>query len=178
MLAGASLLAALGSCGPDASDQSAETRSSVTIAVPPARPPQDIAAVSEPLPEPSAAGLQPEPRTSPRVAEPPAEPAAPPATAPDDSQELANDVTEAPPSVDPEPTTVAAKPPLPNSVMARTIERIGYSCGRVTAVTSVEGPTPGVFRVTCTSGASFRAAPVNGRYRFRRFSDRGQSGGE
>ena len=57
--------------------------------------------------------------------------------------------------------------PLPNAVIARTIGRIGYPCGEVASTTAMEG-TAGVFKVTCTSGHSYRAAPVRGRYRFRR----------
>jgi hypothetical protein len=53
-------------------------------------------------------------------------------------------------------------------VVARTIDRIGYSCGGVASTSPVEGEAPGVFKVTCTSGQSYQAKPVNGRYRFRR----------
>lgn len=56
--------------------------------------------------------------------------------------------------------------PLPNPVIARTIGRIGYPCGQVASTTA--GGAPGVFKVTCTSGHSYRAAPVRGRYHFRR----------
>lgn len=62
---------------------------------------------------------------------------------------------------------VSATMPLPHRTVARTIDRIGYSCGKVASATPVEGGA-GVYRVTCTTGQSFRAAPVNGRYRFRR----------
>lgn len=58
-----------------------------------------------------------------------------------------------------------AKLPLPNAVIARTIGRIGYPCGQVAGATAMG--SPGVFKVTCTSGHSYRAAPVRGRYRFR-----------
>lgn len=61
---------------------------------------------------------------------------------------------------------LAASMPLPNSVIARTIGRIGYPCGSV-ASTSGAG-SPGVFTVTCTSGHSYKAAPVRGRYHFSR----------
>ena len=66
------------------------------------------------------------------------------------------------------PAAVAtnAKMPLPNSVIARTTGRIGYPCGQVASTTALEGA--GVFKVTCTSGHSYRAAPVHGRYRFKR----------
>jgi hypothetical protein len=61
---------------------------------------------------------------------------------------------------------VAASLPLPNRVIARTIEKIGYACGEVASTSS--GGAPGVFKVTCTSGHSYRASPVRGRYHFRR----------
>lgn len=64
---------------------------------------------------------------------------------------------------------VAADLPLPGKVIARTIERIGYSCGSVASSSAVEGAS-GVFKVTCSSGQTYRAAPVHGRYRFKRWS--------
>jgi hypothetical protein len=70
----------------------------------------------------------------------------------------------------PEPASVqpaAARLPLPNAVIARTIERIGYACASVGSIAPVEG-APGVFDVKCTSGHSYRASPVGGRYHFRR----------
>jgi hypothetical protein len=63
-------------------------------------------------------------------------------------------------------TVTEAKMPLPNSVIARTIGRIGYPCGQVASTAALDGA--GVFKVTCTSGHAYRAAPVNGRYRFKR----------
>lgn len=66
----------------------------------------------------------------------------------------------------------AARLPLSNAVIARTIARIGYPCGRVAATTAAEGGAPGAFTVTCTSGHSYRAAPVGGRYHFRRVGGR------
>ncbi|MFL6728722.1 MAG: DnaJ domain-containing protein [Sphingomicrobium sp.] len=69
----------------------------------------------------------------------------------------------------PAPTAAAAAVPaslpLSRPVIARTIGRIGYPCGSVASTSAVEG---GVFTVTCSSGHSYRAAPVRGRYRFRR----------
>lgn len=62
---------------------------------------------------------------------------------------------------------VAADLPLPGKLVARTIERIGYACGEVVSTSAVEG-APGVFKVTCTSGQTYQASPVRGRYRFRR----------
>jgi hypothetical protein len=64
---------------------------------------------------------------------------------------------------------VPAAMPLPDAVIARTIGRIGYACGEVASTSAVEGAS-GVFKVTCTSGDSYRAAPVRGRYHFKRWS--------
>ena len=66
-------------------------------------------------------------------------------------------------------TAEAGAMPLSDALVARTISRIGYSCGKVASTTAVEGAS-GVFKVTCTSGQSFKATPVGGRYRFRRWA--------
>lgn len=66
------------------------------------------------------------------------------------------------------PAPVAASLPLPNRVIARTIERIGYPCGQIAS--TAQSGAPGVFKVTCTSGHSYQAAPVRGRYHFRRLA--------
>lgn len=70
----------------------------------------------------------------------------------------------------PEPAakTIAARMPLPGKLIARTIERIGYSCSEVSATAAAEGAGPGVYNVTCSSGETYQATPVHGRYRFRR----------
>jgi hypothetical protein len=68
----------------------------------------------------------------------------------------------------PAPAATQASMPLPNHVIARTIGRIGYACGSVASTSATE--TPGVFKVTCTSGHSYQAKPVRGRYHFRRLS--------
>ena len=64
---------------------------------------------------------------------------------------------------------LAPKLPLPNTVIARTIERIGYRCGAVASATLLGGAESGEYKVTCTSGQSYQARPVNGRYHFRRW---------
>jgi hypothetical protein len=64
-------------------------------------------------------------------------------------------------------SAASATLPLPNTTIARTIERIGYGCGRVVSATGVDG-TNGVFNITCSSGDTYRASPVRGRYHFRR----------
>jgi hypothetical protein len=63
-------------------------------------------------------------------------------------------------------TPTKASMPLPNKVVARTLERIGYACGDVASTSA--GEAPGVYNVTCTSGHSYQAKPVRGRYHFRR----------
>lgn len=62
----------------------------------------------------------------------------------------------------------AAGLPLASKLVARTIEHIGYACGEVASTSAVDGAA-GVYKVTCTSGESYRAAPVHGRYRFKRW---------
>jgi hypothetical protein len=66
-------------------------------------------------------------------------------------------------------SALAPELPLPNRVIARTIERIGYACGAVASATPLGGDEPGAYKVTCTSGHSYQARPVNGRYHFRRW---------
>jgi len=58
--------------------------------------------------------------------------------------------------------------PLPKATIARTIQKIGYPCGGVSSVAPVDAG--GVFKVTCSSGHSYRAAPVGGRYRFKKWT--------
>jgi hypothetical protein len=65
-------------------------------------------------------------------------------------------------------TAAATSMPLPNRVIAQTIHRIGYACGEVASTSA--GDSPGVYNVTCTSGHSYQAKPVRGRYRFRRLA--------
>jgi hypothetical protein len=74
--------------------------------------------------------------------------------------------------VEAEPATEAPAPaatvamPLAASTVARIIHKIGYPCGRVAS--SAPAGDSGVFIVTCSSGDSYRAAPVGGRYHFKR----------
>ena len=61
-----------------------------------------------------------------------------------------------------------ARMPLSNAAIERTLGKIGYACGSVASTEAVGG----AFKVTCTSGDSYRAAPVRGRYHFKRWSGR------
>jgi hypothetical protein len=65
------------------------------------------------------------------------------------------------------PQSVAAKMALPDKVVARTLDRVGYKCGEVASTAAVEGSS-GAFKVTCTSGQTYQATQVRGRYRFSR----------
>lgn len=67
-------------------------------------------------------------------------------------------------------TSVAALP-LSSATIAHTIERIGYGCGRVVSAANVDGAA-GVYKISCSSGQVYRAAPVRGRYHFRRWGGR------
>lgn len=88
--------------------------------------------------------------------------------APAAPSETADSTPSDQPAADPlAPQPVTANLPLPNKVIARTIERIGYSCGDVASSAAVDG-SPGAFTVTCSSGQSFQATRVHGRYHFRR----------
>ena len=86
------------------------------------------------------------------------------APAPRDPPEV-NPAEEAVAEAEPAAVAVAASLPLSNATIARTIGRIGYSCGQVASTSHILG---NVFKVTCTSGDSYRAAPIHGRYRFKR----------
>jgi len=77
--------------------------------------------------------------------------------------EAAATATESSASATIEPTRL----PLPKATIARTIQKIGYPCGGVSSVAPVDAG--GVFKVTCSSGHSYHAAPVGGRYRFKKW---------
>jgi hypothetical protein len=106
-------------------------------------------------------------KVQPRRSEPPPQPVLP-------EEQKAQDVPDIPSEQVAALTSAAdeapAAMPLPNAVIARTIGRIGYACGEVASTSAVEGAS-GVFKVTCTSGQSYRAAPVRGRYHFKRWRD-------
>jgi hypothetical protein len=119
-----------------------------------------------PAPYPSVETARPEGRLAtarPRVAR--SRPAAPPKPEPEPGPRI---VEQAPADAPPVTSAATESMPLPNKVVARTIERIGYSCGAVASTAPVEGGAAGVYKVTCTSGQSYQAKPVNGRYRFKR----------
>jgi len=160
--------------------QSAAPEPVATRALPPAR------SATRPAPSaaPSFAALdvapvrRPHALTALRRAEPPTRPPPPSGLA---DLQLDPPVAEASPAAAPPveqaaaetvaPAVVEASMPLPKATIARTIGRIGYACGQVASTSAIEGEGPGVFKVTCTSGHSYKAAPQRGRYHFRRMSN-------
>jgi hypothetical protein len=73
---------------------------------------------------------------------------------------------------DPQPDPgIAADLPVSTKLIARTIERIGYRCGDVSSAAPAEGNAQGVYRITCSSGQTYQATPVRGRYHFRRLGN-------
>lgn len=171
LLVGTGILGAVAGLSAGGDNSPAEAEPALTVAVP-APKPQPLA-IAETTQQASAPADWPAPRAerqptraAPRqfaaAAIPQAAPAVPvgePAVQPAATDPLAPQ-EEA-------PQAVAARLPLSNATIARTIGRIGYACGSVASATAVDG-APGTFNVTCTSGHSYRAAPVRGRYRFKR----------
>jgi len=163
--------------GNDASKD--QLKPAVTLDVPPARAAAPVAASGDEAPSIANAPSEPPARAA---ASAPKEPARPPLQIdlPDEQptevaalEQQQREIEQAgAPAPAPAVATTSAKMPLPNSVIASTIGRIGYPCGQVASATPAEGAAPGVFKVTCTSGHSYRATPVNGRYRFRRLGGR------
>lgn len=147
-------------------NEEAQSAQAATVRIPPARP-RPVLADSLPAAAPEA--VEPQQRTqaiaaTPQRRQPPLD-----ITLPKESVDAmaeqpevaAEQAVAETPAVAPTPASL----PLPNSVVARTIGRIGYPCGQVATASALGG---GAFKVTCTSGHSYRAAPVRGRYRFRR----------
>jgi hypothetical protein len=74
----------------------------------------------------------------------------------------------APADIAPAAAATPASMPLSDRQVARTLDRIGYRCGQVVGTSPAEGEASGVFKVACSSGQSYQAKPVRGRYRFSR----------
>lgn len=194
MRANLPVLAALGvllplasGCGPSGG-RSSNPDGGVTINIATAEPAKN--AVSTPLGRPAA----PEPKPN-VVAPPPANAQASVGEKPDLSRPTAKpmEAVSTPPArpqaddeasapKPPKPQAPAEPPavspprstnlPLPNAVVARTIERIGYACGQVTSSSAVEGAGGPAYKITCSSGASYRASTVAGHLRFRKWEQR------
>lgn len=172
LLVGTGILGAVAGLSVTGNNSEAQAEPAVTVAVPTAkvRTPAANEAVDPALAAETFAAPQPAPYIEPRHRISRPQLAASKVEVPEVTQEAAPVEAAAADPLAPQPeitTAVAAKLPLSNAVIARTISRIGYACGSVSSATAVEG-SPGSFNVTCTSGHSYRAAPVKGRYRFKR----------
>jgi hypothetical protein len=168
LLAGAAFIGGVAGLSVTHNEETAQAEPGVTVALPEAKL-QATGAAAAPAPVEGSIerGAEPHVRAPVTRFASPAKPVEDQPVASGDQgsappDELASDPLAPQPAVQP----LAAKLPLPGSVVARTIERIGYSCGEVVA--SEAGGAPGVFKVTCSSGQSYQATPVHGRYRFRR----------
>lgn len=172
LVAGVGTLGALAGLSVAGHEQAVQAEAAVSVALPLAKP----ALAGNPRRSDPAPAADLEPQRQARAAAPRriVQPPAPPRLARSEDQPLAQAPTQ-PAFEEAAATTdapaVAAQMPLPASVISRTIERIGYPCGGVASTAPVEG-SGGVFTVTCASGHSYRAAPVGGRYRFRRLGSR------
>jgi hypothetical protein len=161
-------------------DEPQQAERSVSVALPPAKPLPDVAAATPPpaiapsvveaAPEPQRPVAGPEAKVE-RTPSPPQRAASEEKqSAPTQSEDNSGEGATVQATAEPPPVAAtAANLPLPTAVMARTIERIGYACGQIASSTPVEGEAPGVYKVTCTSGDSYQAGPVKGRYHFRRW---------
>ena len=168
-------------------DSPESAQQALTVALPPAASADDsdVALTSPPAAEhapreaqmtvdPVARPTRPEPGKE-RLAEVAVNEVAAASSALDASADQAAPVTAAVESADDSAsdqspvTAAAARMPLPNATVAHTIQRIGYACGRVVSTSGVDGAADGVFKVTCSSGDTYQATPVRGRYHFRRW---------
>jgi hypothetical protein len=175
VILGVGLLGAVAGWSAGLVEQPQQAEAGMTVALPRAKPITTVAA-AEPAPAWTVEQTRPErPRSIPmaRIKRPPPEPRSVA------SEELQTETSQSAQSQS-EAAVVEAQPPavipaslsLPNPVIARTLGRIGYACGEVASTSPVEGAAPGVFRVTCTSGHTYQATPVRGRYHFRRWGGR------
>lgn len=162
--------------------QGQQVTADLPISLPPAAPEKEILptpaspAGGEPanaqrVKEPAQTAAQVKPARPPLQIDLPPEAAAKPAASekPQALETPSGDFTAEPAAAAP---VRSAKLPLPDAVVARTIAGIGYACGQVASTSPMEGEAPGTFKVTCTSGDSYRAAPRQGRYHFRRLGSR------
>lgn len=154
----------------------------MTIDLPPATPLRNTAGANQaaalpPLPSPAPV---PAPKVKPAPAAPRERPAAKepkPAATPSEEAPIpepgppesnATRASEAP-VLRREPNTEPG--PLPRPVMASTIRRIGYRCPTVSSVERESGEAVGAeasYKVTCSSGDTYRARGKGGHVRFRR----------
>ena len=169
---------ALAGCGETASEPAASNAAAaaggVTIELPEAKappappPPLEYEAEAEAKEEASVAKAAPEAKKAEAAKPEASKPEAPKPEAPKPEATPA----EASPKADDPPARADQTPlPLSNAVVARTIERIGYACGAVASSVRIDAPAgERAYRITCTSGETYRASDSSGRFRFRKLS--------
>lgn len=155
----------LAGCGPEGLENVSNT-GGVTIALPPPHPYQ--APVANELAEAEAPETIIEEVAEPEQERAPADPATATAAA-------AETPPADPPASAAEPSTAevaqepSERPPLPDETIAGTIRRIGYTCPAVTATSRMESADGApAYRITCSSGDSYRGSLQQGRMRFRK----------
>src|SRR4051794_32839086 len=174
LFAGIALVGAVAGTIAGGDVDAARSKGAVTLALPKPVPAESRVAAE---PSPDATGVAPEWKPQRSVAARPVAPVAaalpPLAAEPEQADAAAADQSQVDGIAADEPVAnsapveeAAARMPLPDAVIAQTIRRIGYACGEVASTRL--GDRSGAFIVTCTSGHSYRASPIHGRYRFRR----------
>ncbi|MDB5698182.1 MAG: hypothetical protein JWN69_986 [Alphaproteobacteria bacterium] len=59
------------------------------------------------------------------------------------------------------------RPPLGDAEIARTIDRIGFACGKVVSSAAVEGGPKGTYKINCSSGEAYQGTTKGGHLFFR-----------
>jgi hypothetical protein len=162
----------IAACG--SQPENATSDQGVTVDLPGAEPANSANALASAEPLPNATEPAPPP-SEPATAKPEpvpgkAEPTSPPA----EPEPAGASADTAPATADPTASAAGATPaqlPISNAQAARTIDRIGFSCGEVVSTERVLTDGGTVFRINCSSGQSYRGATQRGRLRFRRWAD-------
>lgn len=104
------------------------------------------------------------------------------APAEDEDEARANQATEVEPEPAPRPKQEPPKPdaaadaapsearlPVSREQAARTIDRIGFTCGEISSASRVEGGGEDAtyYKITCSSGDVYQGTSRDGRFRFR-----------
>ena len=153
------------------SAETAPDEAGITVDLPPAEPYQNGSADNAAEAQPAAVTEAPPEEVANVVAPPKAKEKERPAPPPPEEVAATPPPAEEPaaPALPAAAEPNAARPPLPPATMASTIRRIGYPCPEVTSTEDLGG---GAYRITCSSGAVYRGSRQQGRFRFRRWSER------
>jgi outer membrane biosynthesis protein TonB len=172
---GAAALLALAGCGdpaPQKSQPAADSGVTVELPDPVAEPVTPIPSAEPAEADESGPASVEAPATAAAAEEDAEETKKKPPPAPDPQPAPS---AEAPPAVEAEAAAPSSsgpdRPPLPNAVIARTLDRIGFRCGSVTSTSRIESSDdPSAYKISCSSGRTYRASAKSGRFRFRELS--------